>query len=73
MVKRRYRRTLTSHYAEIMRLYRSGYGYTRIGQMLDLHPVTVGNYVRSLLPPAERRPRGYQAGLAPRKARRKKC
>lgn len=61
-MKRRYRRTMTGMYPEMLRLYNEGWGYIRIAKHLNVHHATVGNYIRSIVPPSQRRPRGMPKG-----------
>jgi hypothetical protein len=71
--RRGYRRTRIGDYEKMLTLYRKGYGYTRIGKMLDVHPVTVGNYIRSVVPGDQRHAfKGTREGLAPWASRQRR-
>lgn len=73
---RRYRHTTSSMYPKMLEIYWQGYGYHRIARMLNVHPVTVGNYIRSVVPESERRKvggwRGPDSGLVSWASRTKK-
>lgn len=67
--RRCYRRTTTDMYPKMLKLYLLGYSYIAIGKVLNCNHSTVGNYIRSVLPPEKRRPPGRRPATPTRSAR----